>query len=252
MDLNPCVILFLKAPEKGRVKTRLAASLGEEMVLDLYRCFVEDSIQTIAGGGYDMLICYDPPSAHPWISQWLGERHPLLPQSGGDLGERMQNAFRTAFSRGCCAALIVGSDIPDLPSRFYGEALAALRDHDAVIGPAHDGGYYLIGFKRERFLPDAFTGISWNAPEVFTRTLVILGNAGCRVHLLPPWRDVDTLEDLRALALRNGDTSFSGSATMIRLRKAYGPTGVPEQSSGKTMREDRPDGSENLSVRTCS
>jgi glycosyltransferase A (GT-A) superfamily protein (DUF2064 family) len=89
MDRNPCVILFLKAPEKGRVKTRLAVSLGEEMVLDLYRCFVEDSIQTIDRGGRELLISYDPPSAYSWISQWLGERHPLLPQSGVDLGERM-------------------------------------------------------------------------------------------------------------------------------------------------------------------
>ena len=243
MDRNPCVILFLKAPEKGRVKTRLAASLGEEMVVDLYRCFVEDSIQTIIRGGYEMLIFYDPPSAHPSISQWLGERHPLLPQNGVDLGERMQNAFRMVFSRGCCAALIVGSDTPDLPGRFYGEALAALRDHDVVVGPAHDGGYYLIGFRRETFLPDAFVGIAWSAPEVFTRTLVILRNSGRRVHLLPPWWDVDTIEDLRALASRNGDTSFSGSATMTRLGEAYGPAGIPEQSSGQTMRKDRSNGS---------
>jgi 2-phospho-L-lactate guanylyltransferase (CobY/MobA/RfbA family) len=147
------------------------------------------------------------------------------------------------FSRGCCDALIVGSDSPDLPSRFYDEALAALRDHDVVVGPAYDGGYYLIGFRRETFLPDAFAGISWSTPEVFTRTLVILRNCGRRVHLLPPWWDVDTIEDLRALALRNGDTPFSGSATMTRLRKAYGPAGIPEQSLGKTMRNDRPNGS---------
>jgi rSAM/selenodomain-associated transferase 1 len=221
------VILFMKAPEKGCVKTRLAVSLGEEIVLDLYRCFVEDSIQTIVREGYELLIFYDPPSAHSGISQWLGERHPLLPQSGIDLGERMQNAFRRVFSRGRCAAVIVGSDSPDLTSRFYHEAFAALRDHDAVVGPAHDGGYYLIGFRREAFLPDAFAGISWSTPEVFTRTLVTLRNCGRSVHLLPPWRDVDTIEDLRALVLRNGETSFSGSASMTRLRKAYGPAGIP-------------------------
>lgn len=72
-----------------------------------------------------MLISCDPPSAHSWISQWLGERHPLLPQSGVDLGERMQNGFRMVFSRGCDAALIVGSDSLDLRSRFYDKALAA-------------------------------------------------------------------------------------------------------------------------------
>ena len=217
-----CVILFLKALEKGRVKTRLAKFLGEETALELYRCFVEDTLGMLVQGGYPLLIFHDPPAARRHIGQWLGKRHTLLPQTGEDLGDRMQNAFRTTFARGYRAALIVGSDSPDLPNGLLDEALAALGNQDVVLGPARDGGYYLIGFREETFLPDAFTGIAWSTPEVFARTLAILRNVGLRVHLLPTWRDVDTLEDIRALVLRNGDTAFAGSATMNCIRKAQG------------------------------
>jgi len=237
MGIDACVILFLKAPEKGRVKTRLAASLGNERALDLYRCFVEDTIGMLDRDGLRLLIFFTPPSSRSLIVAWLGDRYSLVPQEGEDLGRRMHHAFQTAFARGFNAAVIIGGDSPDLPCRIIDEALTALEDRDVVLGPARDGGYYLIGFRKGAFLPDAFFGISWSAPDVFAKTLAILRDAGRRVHILPLWQDVDTLQDLRALVSRNAGTAFRQSATMTCIERAHGLLGGPVTTLGEGRAE---------------
>jgi hypothetical protein len=221
MGSDGCVILFVKAPEMGQVKTRLASSLGGERVLDLYRCFVEDTLAMLVRGGFRLFIFFAPPASRSHIAAWLGERYALIPQNGEDLGERMRNAFQKTFAMGFDAALILGSDSPDLPDRIIDEALAALEDHDAVLGPARDGGYYLIGFRKESFLPRTFQGIPWSTRDVFARTMAILKEAGLGVYILPLWQDVDSVEDLRSLAMRNIGTAFGKSSTMTWIGKAH-------------------------------
>jgi hypothetical protein len=196
------------------VKSRLAVSVGEDTALGLYKCFVSDVLGMLARGGYPLTIFFHPPESRQRIVQWLGDEHTLLPQVGDDLGERMKNAFKTVFSQGPCSALLIGSDSPDLPSLIIDEALTSLKDHNAVVGPSYDGGYYLIGFRVDTFLPQAFDRIAWSTSEVFKQTLDVLKKADPRLHILPKWRDVDTLDDLKALFGNSQNTPFAESATI--------------------------------------
>jgi hypothetical protein len=212
------ILFFVKAPLPGRVKSRLAASLGEEDALRLYRAFVEDMLETIDGSGLPARVFVHPPDAISAVPAWLGRHRRYHPQDGADLGARMANGFRGIFAQGCSRAVLIGSDLPDLPSCLLHEALDALDRNDAVIGPARDGGYYLIGFRRETFLPAVFHGIRWSGDDVFVRTAEHLRNNGISTHILPRWRDVDTVDDLRDLARRTEGTAFAGSRTMRAVK----------------------------------
>lgn len=218
MAHNQCILMFVKTPEKGAVKSRLAISVGNDIALDLYRCFVRDTLKMMAGTGYPYVVCFHPPDSRKRIVQWLGDTLELLPQTGDDLGERMKIAFLTAFSQDYRNVVLIGSDSPDLPGVLIDEAFTSLKDYDAVVGPSLDGGYYLIGFRADTFLPQAFDGMPWSTPEVFIQTLDILRKAGNRVHILPTWRDVDTLEDLKALVLRSPNTPSVKLATVRYIK----------------------------------
>lgn len=217
MPGSTAILLFIKAPVRGRVKTRLAAVLGDDVALELYRNFVLDILDTIGKAGHPCSLCYFPFDAGSTVIRWLGEQHDYLAQEGHDLGERMATAFQTLFSRDISRVCLIGSDLPDLPLDIFKEAFDALQTNDAVIGPATDGGYYLIGFRKETFLPDVFRDIPWGTSAVQEKTSRIFKQAGSRVHLLPHWSDVDTAEDLRYLAERNADTAFAHSRTMRYL-----------------------------------
>ena len=216
------ILLFLKAPVRGRVKSRLSAALGEDAALELYRGFVLDIVDTIDATGHPCTICHDPPDAQDAVAMWLGTRRRYLPQTGDDLGSRMKNAFRMAFAEGASRAILIGSDIPDFPGEVLGEAFSALGKHDAVIGPTADGGYYLIGFRSGTFRPGVFHDMAWSTDQVYPVTRARLDRAGSRVHTLRLWRDVDTVEDLHALQRRAAGTAFERSHTMPIIRKHCG------------------------------
>lgn len=217
MSNAPIILLFIKAPVKGEVKTRLAAALGDDAALDLYRRFVLDILDTLDRTGIPVSICYSPSDSGNSVARWLGPGRHYQPQEGADVGERMQNAFQQAFSGGATRAVLIGSDIPDLPAQVLSDAMAGLLTHDAVIGPALDGGYYLVGFRSDTFLPGIFRGIEWSTDTVLTGTLAVFAREGRAVLRLPPWRDVDTLEDLRDLSARGRRSAFSSSRTMSFL-----------------------------------
>lgn len=220
MDLTKCLLVFVRCPERGRVKSRLAASLGRERVLALYKNFVLDLMDVVKEGPYCIRIYYDPPNAdQSTLRAWLGEGS-YSPQTGRGLGERMKNTFAEVFSEGCEKAVLIGSDVPDLPGALIDRAFTALEDHDAVIGPATDGGYYLIGFRRDGFLPHAFEGIPWGTDSVLGETMALFLKSGCRVHSLDVWSDVDTIRDLRSLYARNRETDFRKSRTMAFIGDA--------------------------------
>ncbi len=219
MNGGNIILLFVKDPIRGRVKTRLAESLGEGAALDLYRNFVLDSVNLLAGMHYPFRICFYPPAAGESISRWLGASFHYQSQSGEDLGERMLHAFRTVFAEGFERVTLVGSDVPDIPGQIFEQALDSLRTNDAVLGPSDDGGYYLIGFTKKSFLPKTFHGINWSTGSVFSETLSILEAASLSVRLLPRWRDVDSPDDLKSLFERNRDTEFRTSKTMNYLEE---------------------------------
>jgi len=191
-----CVLVFVKAPEAGMVKTRLARRITDARALELYRCFTADILDTLRLGGHFIKICYYPKEARESVRHWLGSAYAYQEQNGSDLGEKMADAFARTFSRGWDKAILIGTDFPDLPGSIIEEALNRLDHRGAVIGPAQDGGYYLIGFRASAYLPEIFENISWSRPDVFRKTLDILERKAIGVHILPQWRDIDEYSDL--------------------------------------------------------
>jgi rSAM/selenodomain-associated transferase 1 len=191
------LIVFLKHPEPGAVKTRLASALGAETAAALYRALAEGVLEATVprSGEYETLVFFDPPEAAEAMRAWLpGVR--LRPQCVGDLGARMTAAFARAFERGARRAAIIGTDAPGVTRETVAGALAALDDADVVVGPAEDGGYYLLAFCVPH--PELFEDVAWSTPAVLEETLARAATAGLRVRELPRLRDVDTLEDVRA------------------------------------------------------
>jgi rSAM/selenodomain-associated transferase 1 len=208
---------MVKYPEKGKVKVRLSRETDEPFAVGLYRNFVLDMISMLEQSGIPFVVCFDPTDAVERFKDWLGSEYEYLAQRGGDLGERLSNGFSDAFDMGVENAIVMGSDIPDLPGNMLLEACVALETNDAVIGPSPDGGYYLIGFQQTAFLPSVFEGISWSMETVFSKTVEKLRGGGCRYHTLPSWADIDTLRDLENLAERSVGSTFNSSKTMIYL-----------------------------------
>ncbi len=214
-----CVLFFVRYPRKGRVKRRLSLDLDEAITAGLYRNFVLDLLAKLVELSLEFEICFFPPSSPKKFMEWLGAQYSYMPQRGKDLGGRMESAFIRAFERGFRRVIVMGSDIPDLPGAFVKEAFLSLETHDVVIGPSFDGGYYLIGFKDDTFLPGVFRGIKWGTDRVFQASLDILENAGMRIYTLPKWNDVDTLADLMDMVERNRDTEFRSSKTFSFISK---------------------------------
>jgi rSAM/selenodomain-associated transferase 1 len=194
-----CLLFFVKNPEKGKVKSRLAAVIGDDSALSLYKNLVAQMLSILKGGTFPLYICFFPKNAQKPIKNWLGREYRYIPQNGKDLGERMRNSFVDGFAMGHKRVVLIGSDIPDLPMKYIEEAFQSLKRMDAVIGPAYDGGYYLIGFKDKTFSPQVFEGIAWGTKSVFDETMKKLKRFRRAVHTLPCQRDIDTVEDLKRL-----------------------------------------------------
>ncbi len=192
------VLLFAKAPRLGRVKTRLAADLGDEAALRLYR---EIGARVAAGVGerYALTVWHDPPEARDEMRAWLGE-HPYLPQQGRDLGERLSHAFAWHFAKGDGPVIVIGADAPDVSGATVAEAERHLGASDVVIGPSVDGGYYLVGLRAPS--PTVFEGIPWSTDRVFSVTVARCRACHLRVQVLAVLRDLDTAADLEALGIR--------------------------------------------------
>ncbi len=196
---DSCIIVFAKAPIIGHVKTRLATDLDETVVVNLYRNFVKDIIDKITDSGHVLKIFYDPPGSEPLMSDWLGTRHAYFLQKGPDLGQKMANAFSDVFNQGIVRAILIGTDFPDLPGKILTDAMLSLETHDAVIGPAVDGGYYLIGFSSDSFFPEIFNNMPWGTSAVYQKTMDVFSSSGISVHQLLKWRDIDNYDDLKNL-----------------------------------------------------
>ncbi len=195
------MIVFVKAPRPGAVKTRLAEAIGPAAAAAFYRAMGRDVLEAAIEAGYPLRIAYAPAEAEAEITDWLGgEAGTFIPQRGRDIGERMAGALAEAYAAGATKAVLVGSDIPALTGTHIRSAINGLSRFDAVIGPAADGGYYLIGFAADRFRREAFQGIPWSGPRVFERTLDRMAVLGLTVHRLPVLSDIDEPPDLHNLA----------------------------------------------------
>jgi rSAM/selenodomain-associated transferase 1 len=191
--------VFVKEPRAGRVKSRLAAALGPEAAAAVYRVIAEEVVRRTAPprDAYERVIVFDPPEAAGTVGGWLGvEAAGLLPQSPGDIGVRMERAFALLFERGARRVALTGTDVPALAAEDVRRALESLDEHDVAIGPATDGGYYLIALKRPQ--PELFEVIAWSGPDVLSRTLERASRCHLSVRVLRTIGDVDTVEDLAA------------------------------------------------------
>jgi hypothetical protein len=196
--------IFAKAPVPGQVKTRLCPPLTPDEAATLHGSFVLDTIErTKAAVGklkldMDRYLACAPSSDHVFF-KIMEERQgvKLIDQVGDDLGARMHHVVETMFSRGYRQTIIIGTDVPTVPLEYLRQALTLLEDHDLTIGPALDGGYYLIGMNKP--MPELFMDIPWSTDQVLRLTQEKAVVHGLKTALLERWRDVDTLDDLEAL-----------------------------------------------------
>ena len=192
-----CLIIFTRYPEAKKTKTRLIPVLGAEGAANLHRQLTETIITQVKELQEVLIEVHFTGGNQQLMQAWLGENITYRQQTEGDLGKRMATAFQTAFNSGIEKAVIIGSDCPALNSQIITEAFAALSQHELVLGPATDGGYYLIGLKR--LIPELFTGINWGTSEVLQQTVAIAENLKLAVSYLTTLSDVDRPEDLAIL-----------------------------------------------------
>ena len=197
-------MIFAKAPIPGEVKTRLCPPLTPDEAATLHGSFVLDMLErtTLAVAKLQLpfhryLAC--APSSELVFFKIMEERQGvhLLDQAGEDLGQRMHRTSVDVFAKGYKQVIIVGTDVPTLPLSVYQEALAILGRSDVALGPALDGGYYLIGLTQQA--EQLFTGVPWSTDQVLAVTQQQAKTLGLSVELTTAWRDVDTIADLQAL-----------------------------------------------------
>jgi len=192
------LIVFVKYPEPGKVKTRIAGELGAEKAAEIYSLIAKSVIENVSGSDkYRTVIFFDPPEMEKGIRQWIGRSDVTYePQSGNNIGERMSDAFERVFSGGDEKAVLIGTDVPEITEGIVAEALRLLEFEDAAIGPAEDGGYYLLGLKKpESLLFD--DDIEWGSDSVYKRTIERMEKLYLSYKSLDTLRDVDTAEDIR-------------------------------------------------------
>jgi len=189
------LLIFARQPVLGRVKTRLAAGIGDAAALAVYRELLALTRKAVAAAAVPATVWLaDAPSEAAELPEWPGL--PWQPQVAGDLGQRMEAAFAQAFGEGNHRVAIIGTDCPGLGAHHLSQAFDLLQIHDVVLGPASDGGYYLLGL---RALHSAlFHRKPWSTDQVLAATLADARQMGLSVALLPELTDVDTAEDLAA------------------------------------------------------
>jgi len=190
------VVLFAKAPTPGRVKTRLAVDVGDAAAVRIYRSLGRGTVDGLRGGPHRLIVYFDPPGPDTVAAmhEWLGaDGIEYRPQRDGDLGARMARAFDECLEE-ADRVCIVGTDIPDINGDTVARAFDTLGDDNVVLGPATDGGYYLVAMSERH--PDLFTDIEWSTPAVLEATLAQAATEGVRVTLLETKTDVDTLADV--------------------------------------------------------
>lgn len=192
-----CLIIFTRYPERGKTKTRLIPLLGAEGAARFQRQMTQQTLAQVKE-----LKAFRPLSVEvhfaggnqQLMQDWLGSDIIYRQQSEGDLGRRMALAFKDSFSAGMTSVVIIGTDCPDLKAQLMVKAFHALEQNDLVLGPALDGGYYLIG--QRRLIPELFTGISWSTAEVLVQTISIAERLDLAIAFLPLLNDIDRPEDL--------------------------------------------------------
>jgi uncharacterized protein len=209
---DTALVVMARYPEVGATKTRLARAIGDEEAVRLYRAFLTDLARKFAGQPYDLHWAYTPkgvgyPAFMATLAPSLVQYMRFFPQQGAELGARLHHAFRWTYERGYQRTIVIGSDTPHLSRDIVTRAWEALDVADVVLGPADDGGYYLIAMRRPH---DVFGGIPMSTGLVMQMTVDLAQRQGLKVDTLEPLFDVDEWPDLTRLArLLRADSSLA-------------------------------------------
>jgi rSAM/selenodomain-associated transferase 1 len=215
--MDNALVVVAKKPIPGQTKTRLCPPFSPESAAEFYRCLMLDTLALMSRlETADRIIAFTPESARPYFESLAPNGFCLVPQQGNDLGERLANALRHHFDLGYRRVVIMNSDGPTLPLACLESAFSGLESADVTLGPGHDGGYYLIGMKRQ--YPALFRGITWSSEKVIPQTLEICRREGLSVHRLPEWYDVDVAADLELLRRDLARNPATGSHTWAFLK----------------------------------
>lgn len=191
MNTKNCLLIFTRNPELGKVKTRLAKTLGDTKALDIYKFLIKHTVAITKNlKGVKQVYYSVKVRQKDYWDDGIFEKHQ---QEGDDLGIRMQHAFEAAFSEGYKNVIIIGSDMYDLSQEDIEQAFGNLENNDVVIGPAEDGGYYLLGMKT--LIPEVFKNKAWGTDSVLEDTKADLKSYSC--NLLEERNDVDYYEDIK-------------------------------------------------------
>lgn len=201
-DPRWCTIIFARVPEAGQVKTRLAAGIGDTGALAAYRSLASLVIGAVReSSSYSVAVAYTPESGEAAMRAWLGASLRLIPQAAGDLGARMAAAIEDAFRDGARRVVVIGTDCPDVSAVVVEDAFERLATADVVLGPAGDGGYYLVGMSRLH--APLFENVPWSSPHTLRTTLDRARMLELSVALLDERRDIDTADDWRDWLVRS-------------------------------------------------
>lgn len=199
------VILFTRFPTEDLVKTRLVGAIGAAQAAMLQRRMSEHAVKIACEAvSAERVMVFFTGAKHTQMRSWLGKELHYRQQRGSNLGARLWHAFHNAFNAGVWRAVIIGCDIPSLCADIIRDGLDALQNSDVVLGPACDGGYYLIGMQRP--YPELFESVDWGSNSVCDQALGRIRRIGLRAALLPQLRDIDTPEDLETI---RGDERFA-------------------------------------------
>jgi hypothetical protein len=193
---RPVIAVMARVPQRGAVKTRLAAQVGPDLAVELHAAFLGDLDERLDKEGHPTIWFQWP--AEPLLRPWVPRALAIHPQRGDDLGERMAAAFADTFAMGHAPVVMLGADAPHFPVARVAESLGALASgREIVLGPAEDGGYYLIGLRRP--IVEVFREIPWGTRMVYETTLQRLTTLGITPDVLPPCFDIDDGADLDRL-----------------------------------------------------
>ena len=195
---DTAIIVFTRFPVEGKVKTRLAKNMGNKFAVSFYRVCAEhtfNELLKVKKTGSELFLFCSEENEIEQVMKWGGTNFNYYFQQGNDLGLKMYNAFNTVFKKGYKKVIIIGTDAPDVSMNIVQSAISVLDNYNVVIGPANDGGYYLLGFKSK--LIDLFSGIEWSTDSVFDNTIEKLNRSKINYFMLNELTDIDTLEDLQ-------------------------------------------------------
>ncbi len=194
--MKDTLIIFVKEPKKGKVKTRLQKTVSQEDSVGLYKAFLKDTLDIGKRIKCEKIIAYDS-QAEPLRLRRIFKNFKFYKQKGRDLGKRMHNAFKFAKDKNSSKTIIIGSDSPDLPPCFIERAFHKLDKSDVALGPSRDGGYYLIGLKN--VCPGLFKSVKWSSGKALDKTVENARGLKKSLSILKEWHDVDDPESLEYL-----------------------------------------------------